>query len=101
MAKEATKILLNQANVISLQWKTMKNNSMSDDNKEENSPLQDDLKSGNDIMTIDQNETTPDENEPTTAAPQGETTDSRTSGRKRKQPVTRGSDFLWLTNSKP
>ena len=94
MAKEATKILLNQANVISLQWKTMKNNSMSDDNKEENSPLQDDLKSGNDIMTIDQNETTPDENEPR-AAPQGETTDSRTSGRKSKQPVPRGSDFLW------
>ena len=38
LAKEATKILLNQTNVISLQWKTMKNNSMSDDNIEENSP---------------------------------------------------------------
>ena len=37
MANEATKILLKQAKVISLQWK---NNSTSDDNLEEISPLQ-------------------------------------------------------------
>ena len=98
MANEATKILSKQAKVISLQWK---DNSTSDDNLEEISPLQDDLKCGNDTMTIDQDKTTPVEHEQTEAATQGETTDSRTSGRKRKQPVTRGSDFLWLTDSRP
>jgi len=98
MANEATKILSKQAKVISLQWK---NNSTSDNYLEEISPPQDDLTCGNDTMTIYQDKTTPVEHEQTEAATQGETTDSRTSGRKRKQPVTRGSDFLWLTDSRP
>jgi len=55
----------------------------------------------NDTTTKNQDPVTSIDNEQTDAATHGETTDSRTSGRKRKQPVTRGSDFLWTANSRP
>jgi hypothetical protein len=43
----------------------------------------------------------PTDSDQTRATTHGEITDPRTSGRKRKQPVTRGNDFLWTADQRP
>ena len=101
LANEASKILLKQGKVISLEWKNIQVNSTSEGTTEDNIPQQEDPKWENDTMTKNQDPVTPIDNEQTEAAKHSETTDSRTSVRKRKQPVTRRSDFLWTANSRP
>ena len=101
LANEASKILLKQGKVISLQWKNIQVNNMSKGTTVDNTPQQEDPKWESDTTTKNQDPVNSIDNEQIEAAMHGETTDSRTSGRKRKQPVTRGSDFLWTANSRP
>jgi len=100
LANEASKILLKHGKVISVQWKNIQVNNMSEGTTEDDITQQD-PKWENDTTTKNQDPVTSIDNEQTEAAKHGETTDSRTSVRKRKQPVTRGSDLLWTANSRP
>ena len=101
VAEEATKILMTQERIICLQWENTKDKNTGEDTTGDSAPQREDQEWEYDTTPANQETTPPSDTEHTGEVPHNAVTDTRTSGRRRKQSVTRGNNFLWTANSRP